>query len=257
MRRLFIAAVGVISFGFGAAVLLDGVNLSTPRADKWAVIFSFAGVMFSLGVLSASKDSGKQAASLPDDDVALERSLRFVPTAPGSLRSTSSRRAIAPDADTQLDTQIDTLSNAPSASVAVGDDSASFVDLDAILDADTPAPISVSNAVSSIPEHTPEPETMTGQKAIEPVVELPVPSSINLDIYSDVDLITTVKKGERSVIQQMMARGQLTKSGPLSEQDIAMMIFLACTSDDLLVDLRARKATAQPVPARPEHSFAG
>lgn len=75
----------------------------------------------------------------------------------------------------------------------------------------------------------------------------PVPSLLHLGDYSDDDLMAIVKESEATVIRSMIASGQLSSSGALTDRDVATMIFLAYTSSDMLTELRLRKVTSQPL----------
>ncbi len=118
-----------------------------------------------------------------------------------------------------------------------------------------------ADTVESAPEPTPEPaaEPVVPQPAaeIEPVA-IDQPETLahaaalpDLSHYSDAQIVATVLESEEAVIRQMIEAGQLSTDGPITDDDVAVMVYLACTTDDLLEELRLRKATNQPITRRP------
>ena len=69
---------------------------------------------------------------------------------------------------------------------------------------------------------------------------------LRLADYDDEALRRVVKESEALVIAEMVRTGQLTSAGELTDRDIASMVFLALTSEEMLAELRMRKALDQP-----------
>ncbi len=84
-------------------------------------------------------------------------------------------------------------------------------------------------------------ELVPGSESVEPLARL----ELRLADYNDDDLRRVVKESEAVVIAEMVRSGQLTSEGALTEKDIASMVFLAYTSDEMLTELRLRKTIDQ------------
>jgi hypothetical protein len=72
----------------------------------------------------------------------------------------------------------------------------------------------------------------------EPLARL----ELRLADYDDAALEQVVRESESVVIDEMVRTGQLTSTGELTEHDVASMVFIAYTSEELLAELRLRKA---------------
>lgn len=83
-----------------------------------------------------------------------------------------------------------------------------------------------------------------GSESVEPLARL----ELRLADYDDEDLKRVVKESESVVISEMVRTGQLSSEGALTEKDIASMVFLAYTSDEMLTELRLRKTLDQHSP---------
>lgn len=83
-----------------------------------------------------------------------------------------------------------------------------------------------------------------GSESVEPLARL----ELRLADYDDEDLKRVVKESESVVISEMVRTGQLSSEGALTEKDIASMVFLAYTSDEMLSELRLRKTLDQHSP---------
>ncbi len=117
------------------------------------------------------------------------------------------------------------------------------------------APVSQPHAPAAPSVETPEPsgdpEPADPEPAEppqeEPPLKVSVPHNVDLENYTDSELVSTVKRSEESVIRSMVDRGHLSGTGPLTDHDVATMLFLSWTSQDLIDELRTRKATSQPI----------
>lgn len=67
------------------------------------------------------------------------------------------------------------------------------------------------------------------------------PSFIQLGDYTNADLVESVRAGEASLVAVLTDNGMLTTEGPLTDADVATMVFVAVSSDDLLRVLIAGK----------------
>ncbi len=81
-------------------------------------------------------------------------------------------------------------------------------------------------------------ETERTAEAAQPLARL----DLRLADYDDEALRRVVKESEGLVIAEMVRTGQLTSAGELTERDIASMVFLSYTSEEMLAELRLRKA---------------
>ena len=93
-----------------------------------------------------------------------------------------------------------------------------------------------------MPASPADPRSTDVEPADQPLARL----ELRLADYDDEALRQVVKDSEALVIAEMVRTGQLTSSGHLTERDIASMVFLAYTSDEMLAELRLRKALDQP-----------
>ena len=67
------------------------------------------------------------------------------------------------------------------------------------------------------------------------------PTFIQLCDYTNDDLVASVRSGEASLVSVLTESGMLSSEGPLSDTDVATMVFVAVSSDDLLRVLLAGK----------------
>lgn len=105
-------------------------------------------------------------------------------------------------------------------------------------------------------------DRMIDPHTIDPAIQ-PIPQRVPADLeastdgpiarielrladYDDEALQKLVKDSEAIVIAEMVRTGQLTSAGELTERDIASMVFLSYTSDEMLAELRLRKSLDQP-----------
>ena len=70
--------------------------------------------------------------------------------------------------------------------------------------------------------------------------------TIDIRNFRGITSLTYSPGGESVVIAEMVRTGQLTSEGNLTERDVASMVFLAYTSEEMLAELRLRKALDQP-----------
>ena len=80
---------------------------------------------------------------------------------------------------------------------------------------------------------------------VEPASEPLARIELRLADYDDEALRKVVKDSESLVIAEMVRTGQLTRQGDLTERDVASMVFLAYTSEEMLAELRLRKSLDQ------------
>lgn len=85
-------------------------------------------------------------------------------------------------------------------------------------------------------------DLVPGSESVEPLARL----ELRLTDYADDDLQRVVKESESVIIAEMVRTGQLSSEGDLTEKDIASMVFLAFTSEEMLAELRLRKSLDQP-----------
>ncbi len=67
------------------------------------------------------------------------------------------------------------------------------------------------------------------------------PTFIQLSDYTNDDLVASVKAGEASLVSALTESGMLSTEGALTDTDVATMVFVAVSSDDLLRVLLAGK----------------
>jgi hypothetical protein len=67
------------------------------------------------------------------------------------------------------------------------------------------------------------------------------PTFIQLADYSNDDLVASVRAGEASLVSVLTENGMLSSEGALTDTDVATMVFVAVSSDDLLRVLLAGK----------------
>ncbi len=265
-----------------AAVLfaLDAVNLETDRMDRWAMIFSVAGAVFFLAlatadVSSSTDDAGSgtpsprgrsgamassaRPSSLPSrpvgprgrssDDVDIEDfpplparlgSLFTEPTDDGEATSIPER--IEPQAVEPQSSDLVALPSDPLADL-VDDEQIELADDEQIEEITALVEAAEQEAPTGIDAEA-EPAVST---ELEPSLDPDTPQPLaRLDLrladYDDEALRRVVKESEALVIAEMVRTGQLTSEGELTERDIASMVFLSYTSEEMLDELRLRKA---------------
>ncbi len=92
------------------------------------------------------------------------------------------------------------------------------------------------------------------ERAVERTAETAEPLArldLRLADYDDEALRRVVKESEGLVIAEMVRTGQLTSAGELTERDIASMVFLSYTSEEMLAELRLRKELDDSVRDQP------
>ena len=219
LKRLIFVLIGIAALCFGLLVVLDVVSLETARAERWAVIISFAAVVFAVGGLSTAKPSSPRGATGVSDDLAPDdHEARIVPDAPGSLRGHMTDKV--PVAEPIVE--------------------------EPVIEEPEPA-VGLTEPETADPE-TADPETAEPEPAERVAL---VPALLDVTKYSDSELVAIIEQNEAATVQSLVASGELSTSGPLTSNDVATMIFLAYTNEELLTELRLRKATMQPVEISP------
>ena len=97
-------------------------------------------------------------------------------------------------------------------------------------------------------------EAASGSSEIDRLADQAQPLArldLRLADYDDEALRRVVKESEGLVIAEMVRTGQLTSAGELTERDIASMVFLSYTSEEMLAELRLRKALDDDERAQP------
>ncbi len=74
------------------------------------------------------------------------------------------------------------------------------------------------------------------ERELAPVVEV--------GAYSAADLEASVRNAEKSVVRMLIEQGRVTPSGEITDDDVAEMILVATTSQDMLTILRRQAANA-------------
>ncbi len=62
-------------------------------------------------------------------------------------------------------------------------------------------------------------------------------TSISFDEYSADDIKRSVARGQAGAINDMTASGLLSDSGPITEQDVGTLIFMAISAKEILDQL--------------------
>lgn len=258
MKRTLFLILAVLTAVFGVLIALDVVNFETDRIDRWVMIFSFAGVAFLVGLASADAAGG-------DTEPTSTRALAAqkldqtrpdpadLPSKPGSLH----RRQPIDDTDESL-VEVVSIEHDQLEIDPIEAELHSMIDEDQIDEITT---LVGDNAVEDeLDEHSTDVGESTSPVSSD--VDLPaehaaitpddgesVPLArleLRLADYDDAALERVVKESETVVINEMIRTGQLTSEGELTEKDIASMVFLAYTSEEMLAELRLRKALDQP-----------
>ena len=265
MKRTLFLILAVLTAVFGVLVALDVVNFETDRIDRWVMIFSFAGVAFLVGLASADAAGG-------DTEPTSTRALAAqkldqtrpdpadLPSKPGSLH----RRQPIEAADASLVETDASLVEVVAMEHEQLDIDPIEAELHGMIDEEQIDEITAltDNTVieDELDEHSTDVDTSSSPVTSD--VDLPVEqAAITLDDgesvplarlelrladYDDAALERVVKESETVVINEMIRTGQLTSEGELTEKDIASMVFLAYTSEEMLAELRLRKALDQP-----------
>ena len=224
LKRLIFVLIGIAALCFGLLVVLDVVSLETARAERWAVIISFAAVVFAVGGLSTAKPSSPRGATGVSDDLAPDdHEARIVPDAPGSLRGHMTDKVPVAEPIVEEPVMEEPAIEEPSI--------------------EEPVP-----AIGLTEPETAEPEIVEPETAERVAL---VPALLDVTKYSDSELVAIIEQNEAATVQSLVASGELSTSGPLTSNDVATMIFLAYTNEELLTELRLRKATMQPVEISP------
>lgn len=75
------------------------------------------------------------------------------------------------------------------------------------------------------------------------------PTFIQLAGYSNDELLRSVRAGEESLVSVLTESGMLSTEGPVTDTDVATMVFVAVSSDDLLRALLAGKEAEEQAAA--------
>lgn len=288
MKRTLLLLPALALAAFGALLALDVVNFEeglageTSQIDRWVMIFCFGGVAAFIGLASADT-----SANLDDESAtgraAAARKLgegrpdpSELPAKPGSLlkKATEAAKpdelddafiveAIAAKTITAESIQVDEaqpIADEVEDEVEVEDPASAIVaapkptidpvdaELQSLIDEDQMQEINELVAAADAAEASAQEsaEIVPGSESVEPLARL----ELRLADYDDDDLKRVVKESESVVISEMVRTGQLTSEGALTEKDIASMVFLAYTSDEMLTELRLRKSLDQDSPAQ-------
>ena len=267
MKNSFFLVPALALAGFATLLALDIVNFEeglageTSQIDRWVMIVSFAGAAAFIGLASADSSSA-------DEDVAgtsraaAARKLgegrpdpSELPSKPGSLLKQATERKEAPAAQEEpieaeiavepvgalipdaLPTESIDPVDAELQSLIDDDQMQEINELVAAADAEVDIDIDAEEAGEIVP----------GSESVEPLARL----ELRLADYDDEDLKRVVKESESVVIAEMVRSGQLTSEGELTQKDIASMVFLAYTSEEMLTELRLRKSIDQESTGHP------
>lgn len=255
-RTLFLILAALVAV-FGVLVALDVVNFETDRIDRWVMIFSFAGVAFLVGLASAdatgSDAEPTSARALAAQQMGQNRlAPSDLPSKPGSLHRSAPTDVTDEPILELIEIDQDQLDVDPiDAELHEMIDEDQIDEITALVD-DTLIEQSLAEGI-----HETEESQAAGTSAIDapgggaltpagdqggPLARL----ELRLADYDDAALERVVKESESVVINEMIRTGQLTSEGELTERDIASMVFIAYTSEEMLAELRLRKAMAQP-----------
>jgi hypothetical protein len=260
MTFLLLAALSGL---FAVLVAIDAINFETDRIDRWTMIFGFAGVAFFLGLASADS-SGSSTSEPTSRRGAAEQALQdhrldpsTLPARPGSLLRTAVTSETVDDAtpeepaldlialetdpvETELQEIIDE-DQMNEIAALVEESEAEPVDAGIVTDGAADQTVITADETDPAIQPLPRPASADITSA-EPIARV----ELRLADYDDEALQKLVKDSEALVIAEMVRTGQLTSAGELTESDIASMVFLAYTSDEMLAELRLRKSLDQP-----------
>ncbi len=275
-------ALGLVVFGTLLALNIvnfeEGLASETSQTDRWVMIFSFAGAAAFIGLTIA--DSGHDDDAAVTGRAAAAQKLGAgrpdpseLPAKPGSLLKKTVEpqpadddrelavplipsiddaiEAIVPDtaepfADEPEPVELETAAFESVAAFAAESVDPVDAELQSLIDDDQMQEINelVAAAADTNAETNAELDTDTDDAVemvpagVEPLARL----ELRLADYDDDDLKRVVKESESVVIAEMVRSGQLTSAGDLTQKDIASMVFLAYTSDEMLTELRLRKS---------------
>lgn len=279
MKRLLFLLLAALTGSFAVLVAIDVINFETARIDRWAMIVGFGATAFLLALAAADSSSDASEADaaagpLPPRPLASDplppRSLPPSSGAPTRPIDPAPRSTLAKDIDNapllpkrigpltsepgapassdlvQVESESTSDSASPDEVVAVSDDE-QIDEITALVEqamsADragdpTPHDAAWAPSGSSIDHGEIERSIQTAGEEPQPLARL----DLRLADYDDDALRRVVKESEALVIAEMVRSGQLTSSGELTERDIASMVFLSYTSEEMLEELRLRKA---------------
>lgn len=101
------------------------------------------------------------------------------------------------------------------------------------------------------PNETTELVTRT---ASSPAIVTSEPTFIELGGYSNDELLRSVRAGEASLVSVLTESGMLSTEGPVTDADVATMVFVAVSSDDLLRALLEGKEAEEQASALSTYS---
>lgn len=279
MRNSFflLPALGLVVFGTLLALNIvnfeEGLASETSQTDRWVMIFSFAGAAAFIGLTIA--DSGHDNDAAVTGRAAAAQKLGAgrpdpseLPAKPGSLL----KKTVEPQpADDDRELAVPLIPSIDDAIEAIVPDTAEpFADEPEPVELETAAFESVAAlAAESVDPVDAELQSLIDDDQMQEINELVAAADTNAELdtetddavemvpagveplarlelrladYDDDDLKRVVKESESVVIAEMVRSGQLTSEGELTQQDIASMVFLAYTSDEMLTELRLRKS---------------
>lgn len=263
MKRILPLTLAAALALAGTLLALAVVNLDTDRLDRLVMIFCFAGAAALVGLASSVSDpepassqarqpsladNRSERSALPVRPTALVKQVhpptQATPALAGDLSPVEPPEpavadTVAPDAATQDAATQESLVDAVDAELQQLIDDDQMQEINALI-----AEANDNEAAIDLDPETDGAEIVHGLESVEPLARL----ELRLANYSDDDLRRVVKESEAVVIAEMVRTGQLTSEGTLTERDIASMVFLAYTSEEMLTDLRLRKSAAADAP---------
>lgn len=263
MKRSIFFVLAAIAGLLVALLALDVINFETDQSDGRAVIVGIGCVVLlaALGFSGAQQDetdTGRTAAARRLGEGRVDPA--DLPSKPGSLlrQAASPTEVLAvneltadepvatvefdePELDEPAATIAGNIEDVAVAVVAVTEPAIDPVDaeLQSLIDDDQMYEINqLVEAADEPDDHEDHSEIVQGSESVEPLARL----ELHLADYDDEDLKRVVKESESVVVAEMVRTGQLTSEGELTEKDIASMVFLAYTSEEMLTELRLRKS---------------
>ena len=271
---------------FGGLLALDIVNFEeglaaeTSRIDFWVMVSCFAGAAGLIGLTIADSNHAEEDVAASSRAAAATRLSEGrpdpseLPAKPGSLLKQSTTPSVKLPTRVSLDIEpaddavagdavpdtaepfADEIEPVESAELEVAEPLPSptidpvDAELQSLIDDDQMQEINELVAAAETDADLDDAaagEIVPGAETVEPLARL----ELRLADYDDEDLKRVVKESESVVIAEMVRSGQLSSEGELTQQDIASMVFLAYTSEEMLAELRLRKSIDSESNAQP------
>lgn len=219
MKRTLFLILAALAAVFAVLVAVDVISF---EADRWVMIFGFAAAVLFVVLARTHPVNGEaESGSVdhnPSDGMAQEPVIDLV-----AIQAT-------PVGNDPVDAELQEM---------IDDDQ--MHEITALVDEPSPGD---SQAEKTRPTRANVVGTSTSGAITvaagegEPLARL----ELRLADYDDAALERVVRESESVVIDEMVRTGQLTSNGELTEHDVASMVFIAYTSEELLAELRLRKA---------------